>query len=239
MKIIWILVSFILVNVLADGLKDSKEDYRQHVFMANKEIKRASEYKKKHGSGLENLIKTLVRQNRSLDELNMMIAMPENMHPDQLQRGAYLQLILRYETLYILPIPEPEPRQGLLENPLKHLFHSEARLTLDELGKARREYTGKAVENIISSGLKYLDDGQEKQFNDIHVCRLIALYTNTELLKNLKDYVKHAEIDDSGLCKLTSTSLIWDKTSYYKQFGDQIFLVSEGEETLLLKPASS
>ncbi|XP_050421388.1 uncharacterized protein LOC126833872 isoform X2 [Adelges cooleyi] len=102
MKIIWVFVSFILVNVLADGLKDYKEDYRQHVFMANKATKRASEYKKKHGSGLENLIKTLVRQNRSLDELNMMIATPENIYPDQLQKGAYLQLILRYETLYIL-----------------------------------------------------------------------------------------------------------------------------------------
>ncbi|XP_050420413.1 uncharacterized protein LOC126833244 [Adelges cooleyi] len=216
MKTVCVLMTFIFVNVLAEI---NMNNYKQQVFLTNKLIQKVYEHNNAKGNGLENVIKTFVGI-CTLGHLNLMFAIPDRLqYTGQMQISYILQENLLQTIHHTFSFPVPEPHQ-FPEN-----------LNLEELGNERRDYTGRALENIFRSGLKYNTiygaGARGMEFKLIDICHFIALYKNAKFLSidNSLGHINTAEDDIFGRCTLTST--LDNSTTYYKKVVNQIIEVFE------------
>ncbi|XP_050444233.1 uncharacterized protein LOC126847859 [Adelges cooleyi] len=211
MKLLCVLTSFFLVNVLA---LINLTPFKMEVAITNVYIQDAFDNSDENGNELERVIETMVEESViGYVVMNFMVTVPEraSLTNADLDESIDQQRAMQDEITAVTGLPIPDvPDQDF------------ANLNLSELGDARRVLTKEALKNIIIralnanepivTGIQIIKFGQ--------LCRFIGLWMST--LDPLL-YIKATRIEVIfNMCILTNTA---DHDIKYRKINDEFCLV--------------
>ncbi|XP_050435442.1 uncharacterized protein LOC126842472 [Adelges cooleyi] len=176
MKMSYVLMSLICVNVLADI---SIMKYIELVEISNLQILKASNYKDDHiENGLVHVLTVMINADHwAINYLNQMFTVPEHAKT------------LNFDLLQGIPAAKDENQSSTAhDNEHKRIYKatSTETLKLTELGKARRLLTGKAIIKVLTQKLAeiILVDEVDKEKPVERICALIAMWVSLKMSSN-------------------------------------------------------
>ncbi|XP_050419738.1 uncharacterized protein LOC126832810 [Adelges cooleyi] len=210
MNLLYVLISFALVNVLV-----ALDNYTKEVIMANKHIMRARE-------DMPQVIQNIVCfGNFRMAELALMLAVPEFDIRDDLKdylvhKKIDYQKIVREKIWCSTKTLAPSIDEDLYKN-----------ADLNGLGVERRGMTMEAIKALFSDILS----GKNEYFIDYsHMCRLMGVFKTIHL--NSKSFIECAVVPTSGVCVLVDNNK--KSISYYKFDGKIWEMNPDGTQKELL-----
>ncbi|XP_050424243.1 uncharacterized protein LOC126835601 isoform X3 [Adelges cooleyi] len=194
-----LLISFALKNVFAPTFL--RIDFKRQIILTNDYIYQAASKNKLH-----TVVKNIVCGPSSVEDVAIMLAVPELAHTRYLGQCINRETSIGTELNIVLPLHIPDISDDVAQ-----------RFELETLGKIRRNQTKKAIKTLIISAIS----GNEPDIDFPILCRFIALFRCT-VYHSTELYTKKVTVDNNDTCTIITVRTV----AKYKILENEIWQVN-------------